>query len=57
MSRGIIVLDAGHGQFGNPYPILENKMTLLLPNYNLVGKLETLIRLLEINEEKVIVQL
>ena len=24
MSRGIIVLDAGHGQFGNPYPILEN---------------------------------
>ena len=24
MSRGIIVLDAGHGQFGNPYPVLEN---------------------------------
>ena len=24
MSRGIIVLDAGHGQFGNPYPIMEN---------------------------------
>ena len=24
MSRGIIVLDAGHGQFGNPYPLLEN---------------------------------
>ena len=24
MSRGIIVLDAGHGQFGNPYPIREN---------------------------------
>ncbi len=24
MSRGNIVLDAGHGQFGNPYPILEN---------------------------------
>ena len=24
MSRGIIVLDAGHGQFGNSYPILEN---------------------------------
>ena len=23
MSRGIIVLDAGHGQFGNPYPIME----------------------------------
>ena len=24
MSRGIIVLDAGHGQLGNPYPLLEN---------------------------------
>lgn len=24
MSRGLIILDAGHGQFGNPYPILEN---------------------------------
>ena len=24
MSRGIVILDAGHGQFGNPYPILEN---------------------------------
>ena len=24
MSRGIIVLDAGHGQFGNRYPLLEN---------------------------------
>ena len=24
MSRGIIVLDAGHGQFGNAYPLLEN---------------------------------
>lgn len=24
MSRGIIVLDAGHGQFGNRYPTLEN---------------------------------
>ena len=24
MSRGIVVLDAGHGQFGNPYPVLEN---------------------------------
>lgn len=24
MSRGIIVLDAGHGRFGNPYPIMEN---------------------------------
>ncbi len=23
MSRGIIVLDAGHGQFGNPYPDVE----------------------------------
>jgi len=23
MSRGIIVLDAGHGQFGNPYPYIE----------------------------------
>lgn len=23
MSRGIIVLDAGHGQFGNPYPFVE----------------------------------
>ena len=23
MSRGIIVLDAGHGQFGNPYPDIE----------------------------------
>ena len=23
MSRGIIVLDAGHGQFGNPYPDME----------------------------------
>ncbi len=25
MSRGLIILDAGHGQFGNPYPILEGK--------------------------------
>ena len=24
MSRGSIVLDAGHGQFGNRYPLLEN---------------------------------
>lgn len=23
MSRGLIILDAGHGQFGNPYPIIE----------------------------------
>ena len=23
MSRGLIILDAGHGEFGNPYPILE----------------------------------
>lgn len=23
MSRGLIVLDAGHGEFGNPYPIVE----------------------------------
>ncbi len=25
MSRGLIILDAGHGQFGNPYPIMEGK--------------------------------
>ena len=24
MSRGIVVLDAGHGPLGNPYPLLEN---------------------------------
>ena len=23
MSRGLIVLDAGHGRFGNPYPLME----------------------------------
>lgn len=23
MSRGLIILDAGHGQFGNPYPVIE----------------------------------
>ncbi len=25
MSRGIIILDAGHGPHGNPYPIMEGK--------------------------------
>ncbi len=25
MSRGLIILDAGHGPFGNPYPIMEGK--------------------------------
>ncbi len=25
MSRGLIILDAGHGQFGNPYPLLEGR--------------------------------
>ncbi len=25
MSRGLIILDAGHGQFGNPYPLMEGK--------------------------------
>jgi len=23
MSRGLIILDAGHGQFGNPYPVID----------------------------------
>ena len=23
MSRGLIILDAGHGEFGNPYPVIE----------------------------------
>ena len=23
MSRGLIILDAGHGQFGNPYPVIK----------------------------------
>ena len=23
MSRGLIILDAGHGEFGNPYPLME----------------------------------
>ncbi len=25
MSRGLIILDAGHGQFGNPYPLMEGR--------------------------------
>ena len=40
MSRGIIVLDAGHGQFGNPYPILENVYEGT-QNYKLACKLKT----------------
>ena len=39
MSRGIIVLDAGHGQFGNPYPILENTYEGT-QNYKLACKLK-----------------
>ena len=40
MSRGIIVLDAGHGQFGNPYPILENTYEGT-QNFRLACKLKT----------------
>ena len=40
MSRGIIVLDAGHGQFGNPYPILENTYEGT-QNFKLACKLKT----------------
>ena len=39
MSRGIIVLDAGHGQFGNPYPILENTYEGT-QNFKLASKLK-----------------
>ena len=39
MSRGIIVLDAGHGQFGNPYPLLENTYEGT-QNFLLAGKLK-----------------
>ncbi len=39
MSRGIIVLDAGHGQFGNPYPILENTYEGT-QNFRLAAKLK-----------------
>ena len=40
MSRGIIVLDAGHGQFGNPYPSLENTYEGT-QNFRLACKLKT----------------
>jgi N-acetylmuramoyl-L-alanine amidase len=39
MSRGIIVLDAGHGQFGNAYPLLENTYEGT-QNFKLAGKLK-----------------
>ena len=39
MSRGIIVLDAGHGQFGNRYPLLENTYEGT-QNFKLAGKLK-----------------
>ena len=42
MSRGIIVLDAGHGQFGNPYPLLENTYEGT-QNFKLACRLKTLL--------------
>ena len=42
MSRGIIVLDAGHGQFGNPYPLLENTYEGT-QNFKLACKLKALL--------------
>ena len=42
MSRGIIVLDAGHGQFGNPYPLLENTYEGT-QNFKLACKLKVLL--------------
>ena len=39
MSRGIIVLDAGHGQFGNRYPLLENTYEGT-QNFKLAAKLK-----------------
>ncbi len=40
MSRGLIILDAGHGQFGNPYPIMEGRYEGT-QNYHLACYLKT----------------
>lgn len=40
MSRGLIILDAGHGRFGNPYPIIEGAYEGTR-NFILAGLLKT----------------
>lgn len=40
MSRGLIILDAGHGEFGNPYPVIEGAYEGTR-NFVLAGYLKT----------------
>ncbi len=40
MSRGLIILDAGHGEFGNPYPVIEGVYEGTR-NFVLAGHLKT----------------